>query len=116
MPVPKTPQNFVVIRSEDRESVLLSWDAVTEDVLGDPGEVDNYEIQVSEVGTGLRLATVAIVAPYPASSRQHAVLDTVVLPGSPTAVAMDPDMTYFFQVSAVNYDGNGAYTPQETDF
>lgn len=126
MPLPKQPQYVSVIRSEDRESFLISWDAVTEDVLGDPGEVTKYGIFVSELANGLRVELTAEVAHNPATNRHYTVLHTVQLPGVTSPTPIDPDMLYFFKVAAYNYENlygapynqggdYGEASPQETD-
>jgi hypothetical protein len=115
MALPKTPDNFIVIRSEDRESFLLKWNPVAEDVEGNPVVPTGYSIYATEVNNSLMAVETAAPVHNAASAVQYAALHTVKDPVTGNQAAIDPDRFYFFKVAAVSAEGTGAYTDEETD-
>jgi hypothetical protein len=102
----KTPTNFTVIRSEDRESVLFSWDAVTEDIHGQTGTADSYNIYSSELNNSLGFSVLINVPDTHLCSRQYAAVS-----------ALDPDLLYNFKMTVVNTDAvESVATGETTDF
>lgn len=102
----KSPQNFTVIRSEDRVSALLFWDSVIEDIEGTPAAPVLYSVYQTERNNTLGYAVVKDVPHTASVPRQFTSLD-----------GLDPDMLYTFKVTAVdNTDTESEPSSEATDF
>ena len=87
----KAPDNFIVIRSEDRQSALFVWDSVLQDTDGDLVTAQEYNLNRSELHNGLRYTVVKAAIPHKSGApRQFTALDD-----------LDPDMLYNFTVVAM---------------
>lgn len=100
MATPAAPANFVVIRSEDRTSALLMWDTLTMSPA-----VTSYNVHKSLVNNGLLFASEQTVSQIAGITRQCTTVDS-----------LDPDIVYNFKIRAINSDGNGAFSDEDTDF
>ena len=106
MSIASTPSNFSVIRSEDRTSVLFSWDTVGTDIGGGTISVDGYDIARSALNNGLQFDSVVTVLPIPGASRQFAELDN-----------LDPDIIYDFKIRALSaLYGDSDFSERVSDY
>ena len=102
----KAPDNFSVIRSEDRLSALLMWDSVTEDIAGATATAVAYTLYQSDRNNGLGYATVADIPHKAGAARQYTAIDN-----------LEADMLYNFTITAVDtYDEESAPSTDATDF
>jgi hypothetical protein len=106
MAIASTPENFTIIRSDDRLSVLIAWDVVGTDIDGAPITVDGYDIQRSVVNNGLKFANALTVLPVAGATRQYAEIDN-----------LDPDIMYDFKIRALSaLYGDSDFSERTTDY
>ena len=86
----KAPENFIVIRSEDRQSALFVWDSVVQNTDGDLITAHEYNLNRSELHNGLGYSIV-----------KEAILHKMGEPRQFTSLdGLDPDLLYNFTVVA----------------
>ena len=84
-----TPNNFTVIRSDDRLSAFFAWDSVLYDTAGATATAEQYTLNMSELNNGLGYAPVKDVPHKPDAPQQFTSTD-----------GLDPDVLYSFTIVA----------------